>query len=314
MARSRSTQSPGEVSGLPIGGPTRLQNRFRHFLIAVGALSFVFSWQIVALVKFAWSSDLHSYAILIPFLTAYLIWMKRDRIPPATPAKSAKAAWPLALGVIGIATYGWLLTSGAVMANEDALALVFGSYVLLLASAAICYLDSAALRACAFPLSLLVFIVPLPGAVTRMLESILQHGSATAAHYMFTMSGMPVFHEGVVFSLPGIVLHVAPECSGIRSSLALLITSLVAGYLFLRSPGHRAILALAVVPLAFLRNGFRVFVIGELCVRVGPEMSESFIHRHGGPLFFALSLIPFAAILYFLVKLEVSPSAKVSSQ
>jgi exosortase/archaeosortase family protein len=62
------------------------------------------------------------------------------------------------------------------------------------------------------------------------------------------------------------------------------------------------ILASAVIPLALLRNGFRIFVIGQLCVHIGPEMINSSIHRHGGPLFFILSLIPLFLLLIFLRK------------
>ena len=65
----------------------------------------------------------------------------------------------------------------------------------------------------------------------------------------------------------------------------LFITSLVAGYFFLRSPGKRTALTLAVVPLALLRNGFRIFTIGQLCIHIGPEMINSPIHRRGGPCF-----------------------------
>jgi exosortase/archaeosortase family protein len=82
----------------------------------------------------------------------------------------------------------------------------------------------------------------------------------------------------------------------------LLVTSVVAGQVFLRSPAARWLLVAAVLPLAVLRNGFRVFVIGELCVQRGPEMIDSYIHHHGGPIFFALSLVPFCALLWFLAR------------
>ena len=51
------------------------------------------------------------------------------------------------------------------------------------------------------------------------------------------------------------------------------------------------------IPLAIVRNGFRILVIGLLCVYVGPHMSDSFIHHRGGPIFFVLSLIP---LLFFM--------------
>ena len=90
----------------------------------------------------------------------------------------------------------------------------------------------------------------------------------------------------------------------IRFLMVLFITSLLAGRLFLRSPWKRAVLCLVVIPLALLRNGFRIFVLGELCAHIGPEMIDSPVHHHGGPLFFALSLLPFFALLYYLRRSE----------
>jgi exosortase C (VPDSG-CTERM-specific) len=147
-------------------------------------------------------------------------------------------------------------------------------------------------------------MVPFPVALRTALETFLQYGSAAVAYGFFKLSGMAVFRDGLVFQLPGFSLQVAPQCSGIHSSVALFITSLVAGYLFLRTPWKQATLAIAVIPLALLRNGFRVFTIGTLCVRVGPEMIDSYIHRHGGPIFFVLSLVPFFLLLLWLAKSE----------
>jgi exosortase C (VPDSG-CTERM-specific) len=147
-------------------------------------------------------------------------------------------------------------------------------------------------------------MVPLPASSTSGVENFLQHGSALVADGLFKLFGMPVFYHDLIFQLPGISLRVAPECSGIHSSLALLITSMLAGYFFLRQPWQRVVLALAVIPLGLLRNGFRVFVIGELCVQISPDMINSYIHRHGGPLFFVLSLVPFFLLLVLLLKTD----------
>ena len=84
----------------------------------------------------------------------------------------------------------------------------------------------------------------------------------------------------------------ARECSGIRSTVVLFITSLLASHLFLKSPWRRFVLVAFVIPLAIVRNGFRILVIGLLCVHIGPHMIDSFIHHRGGPIFFVLSLIP----------------------
>jgi len=97
--------------------------------------------------------------------------------------------------------------------------------------------------------------------------------------------------------LPGIVIQVAQECSGIRSSWVLFITSVVASHLFLKSTWRRVALVAFVIPLGIVRNAFRILVIGLLCVHVGPHMADSAIHRQGGPFFFVLSLGP----LYFFL-------------
>jgi exosortase C (VPDSG-CTERM-specific) len=185
---------------------------------------------------------------------------------------------------------------------------------LILAGAGCWFLGGAAMRVLAFPFFLLVFMIPFPVPVRDGVENFLQQGSAAAAHALFAISGMPLWRNGMVFQLPGITLRVAPECSGIHSTLVLFITSLVAGQMLLRRPAHRVILCLAVIPLALLRNGFRVFVIGELCVHVGPQMIDSPIHHRGGPLFFVLSLVPFFLLLYFLRRRETAGAALPPSQ
>jgi exosortase/archaeosortase family protein len=123
---------------------------------------------------------------------------------------------------------------------------------------------------------------------------------------MFEAAGTAAIFQGLQFRLPDITIEVAPECSGIHSSLALLITSVLAAYLFLRAPWKRFVLVVAVIPLAIVRNGFRIFTIGELCIHLGPQMINSYIHRHGGPIFFALFLVPFFVLLVFLAKSDRS--------
>ena len=146
----------------------------------------------------------------------------------------------------------------------------------------------------------LVFMVPLPDRALHFLETASQVASTEAAAIFFSITGTPMLRDGAVFQLPGIAIEVAQECSGIRSSWVLFITTLAASYLFLKSPWRRAILIAFVIPLAVVRNGFRIWVIGLLCVEIGPQMIDSAIHHQGGPIFFALSLIPLFLLLWWL--------------
>jgi exosortase len=160
------------------------------------------------------------------------------------------------------------------------------------------------MAALAFPMTFLFFIAPLPDRVLHFLETASQVASTEVAAIFFAIAGMPVLRQASVFQLPGIAIEVAQECSGIRSSWVLFITTLAASYLFLQSPWRRAVLIAFVLPLAIVRNAFRIWVIGLLCVEFGPQMIHSFIHHRGGPIFFALSLIPLFALLWWLRKGE----------
>lgn len=277
--------------------------RLRRFSVTCLGLLLGFSLPLYHLVSFALKSELYSFIVIVPFISAYLVWIERDRLFPAGPA--VPAGWTVGLSAAGLALLTWAVSvhlAGGVTARVDALALAMYSLVCLLGAAACFFLGRGSLRVVGFPLAFLVFLAPFPFAVEAGIETVLQHGSSWVAHRFFDLSGMPAYREGTFFQLPGFSMEVAPECSGIRSTLALFLTSLVAGQMFLHSPWSRATLALVVLPIALVRNGFRVFVIGELCVQIGPHMIHSWVHRQGGPLFFALSLIPFSLILYYLFR------------
>jgi exosortase C (VPDSG-CTERM-specific) len=157
-----------------------------------------------------------------------------------------------------------------------------------------------------FPAAFLFFTVPLPDAAVSALETASKLASAEVADWLFQLTATPFLRQGTFFQLPGILIEVAQECSGIRSSVVLFITGLLASYLLLRSPWRRALLVGVVIPLGVLRNGLRILTISLLCVHVGPHMIHSVVHKRGGPAFFALSLIPLFLLLWWLRKSEAA--------
>lgn len=284
------TKPDQRINPISTSGPW---HRFAPVAI-IAVLAFILP--LVRLMNFAIHDELYSYIVLIPFITAYLIWQEKEK----SPADPGPASWltPVFL-VAGVAVLIWHHFAHPA-AVEDSLAQTTLAFVLFFTAAAAWRLGGRTLRAFAFPLAFLIFMVPLPVAFRGVIESGLQQGSAVVANVFFTVADTPMVNDGLVFRLPGIQLEVAPECSGIHSTVVLFITSLLAGHYFLKRPWKRAVLCLVVIPLALLRNGFRVFVIGELCVHIGPQMINSIIHRRGGPLFFLLSLIPFFYLLLYL--------------
>ena len=294
---------------LAVAPDLRLIEKLAHWrnlgLLAI-AIVLVFSLPLFDLAKFAAASDLYSYILLIPLASGYLIWLKWKALPQSSgPARKTAVAFG-AGGLAVLAGYALIRHSTFKLAEADYLLFMMSAFLLFLTGGCWWFLGREVVRALAFPIGFLVFMVPMPTVLLDGITSGLQLGSAWAAHMFFSLVGATFLRDGLIFHLPGINVAVAPECSGIHSSLVLLISSSIASYLFLRSPWKRAVFVLAVIPLALLRNGFRVFVIGELCTHIGPEMVDSPIHHQGGPLFFALSLIPFFLLLYFLRRSERS--------
>jgi exosortase C (VPDSG-CTERM-specific) len=277
--------------------------QLKKFALAATALTLAFGFPLCRLFWFAIADDLYSYIPLMPLVCVYLAWTRKSELPrDSAPARMAAALF-FAAGAAVLAGY-WALARSPEAATENSLALATLAWLLAMTGAGCWFLGGPAMCRLAFPFCLMIFMVPLPVFLREALEAALQRGSAEVADWMFVLAGMPVWRQGMEFRLPGMSLEVAPECSGIHSTWILFITSLIAGQMILRRPWKRAVLCLAVIPLALLRNGFRVFVIGELCVHISPKMIDSPVHHHGGPIFFALSLILFFLLLHYLRKGE----------
>jgi exosortase C (VPDSG-CTERM-specific) len=291
----------GNISG---STPPKQKRKWRFWGGACFAIVLlaVFAQPLLALLNHAAGSKLHSYILLIPFVSAYLLYLRRDQLPKNCVVDLPLAIVSLAagLGVLGF-TY-WLDFAGRAPANNDRLGLLTLSFLCCLAAGGFFFFGRGWMRAAAFPVAYLIFMVPMPDAMAEALETASISASAEVANLLFHLSGVPFLRAGNIFQLPNITIEVAQECSGIRSSWVLFMTSILAANLFLKTRWRRFVLVAFVVPLAILRNGFRILVIGLLCVNLGPQMIHSLIHRRGGPVFFMLSLIPFFLVLWWLRK------------
>jgi len=276
------------------------QTRIVAAALYIAAIAAIFGTRLVQLYQYAFHSDVNSYLVLVPFICGYLLWIRRSTLP-----KRPRPAFWSGVGLALAATLIWatamaLRPTSWMPETEDRLTLWALSFVLFIWAGGFLFLGRDWMRSAAFPMFFLIFMVPLPSAVVDMLESASKLASAEAANLFFVATATPTLRDGNVFQLPNITIEVAQECSGIRSSYVLILTSLVAGNLFLTKTWSRIFLVLFVIPLGIIRNGFRVWVIATLCIHFGPQMVHSIIHRRGGPVFFVLALIPLLLFVWWL--------------
>jgi exosortase C (VPDSG-CTERM-specific) len=265
-------------------------------IILLGA----FAQPLLALLNYAARSDLYSYILLIPLVSVYLLYLRRDQLPKDYVVDRPLAIVFLVAGFGVLAFRYWLYFIGQSPAKADDLALQTLSFLCFLAAGGFFFFGRVWMQAAAFPLAYLIFMVPMPDSMREGLELASKNASAEVANFLFHFSGIPFLRAGPIFQLPNITIEVAQECSGIRSSWVLLMTSILAANMFLKTSWRRIVLVAFVIPLGILRNGFRILVIGVLCVNIGPQMIHSIIHRRGGPFFFVISLIPFLLLLWWL--------------
>ena len=162
---------------------------------------------------------------------------------------------------------------------------------------------------------------PLPFSISNLLRSDSKpnHGSAAnltlmydqqathIAYVLLKLTGMPIYKNDVFFTLPGLVVEVAPECSGIRSGISLLILCLLAGNVVLHSWPKKLALVLTAIPILMFKNALRIGTLSFLAVRIDHRILTSRLHREGGIPFFVVGLLLMYPILQYLIKSEHQP-------
>lgn len=262
----------------------------------------LFSVPLKQLFGLSLKENLYSHIPLIPLVSLYFFFIERKRILSDT-SYCVQVGIPLV--VLGLAFY--LFGAGHqqdYQINNYLAVMMFGFFLWVLGAFMLTY-GVRAFKEAVFPLVFLIFLVPIPHFVLDPYIRFLQRWSADAAYGVFKLIGVPIHREGFFFSLPGLTVEVAEQCSGIRSSLALLITSVVSGKLFLKTRWRRVILMLCVVPIAVFKNGLRIVTISLLAAYVDPVFIEShWIHRSGGIPFFVVALLLLLPFLWWMRRAE----------
>lgn len=256
---------------------------------------------LTTLLTFSFRHEHYSHIVLIPLISAAVVGLERKRI-----FAHVQTGWPVGFALLGtgLLVYGvGRLLSGSMSVNDQLSVTIFGVVLVVGGAFVLCYGHHAG-RAALFPLLFLVLAAPIPDFLLQRTIAWLQAGSAEVSHVLFQLVGVPVHRNGFTFALPGVTVEVAEECSGIRSSLVLAITSLLIGHLTLRSGWAKAALIVATIPLLIVKNGIRIVTLAVLSIYFDPRFLHGDLHQRGGIVFFALALVLLALFLRVLQRSE----------
>ena len=279
----------------------------RGFLLLC-AVSVAVGWRpLAATLALAQQNDAYTHVLLVlPVSLALIFAGSGSRRWQPVPNFRVGSAMLLLAALIGF--MGW--TRAGNIGDDLQLSMYMLALVMWWIGAFVSFFGSRISRMYVFPLCFLLWMVPLPELLLGRIVSLLQQGSASAAHMLFSAAGVPVAQDGVTLSIPGLKVEVAQECSSIRSSLMLILTSMVMAQLLLRTVWGKTLAILAAVPLSIIKNGARVFTLSMLTAYVDPGYLSGRLHHQGGFVFFLLALGAELALLCLIGRLERKTEAE----
>lgn len=283
----------------------KLDRRDAGALAVLLVLTCLFGPYLWGWLRLACADSLSSHLPLIPLISIYLIWTQREpRLTHRRHPDILTAVIFVSAAVLCLVISRVYIRPMAGLSRADALALPMLSYVFFLYAGVAIFYGRYAFKKYLFPLFFLLLMVPMPSVMEARWSTFLELASAEAFHLLLVVTRNPFFRDGIVFHLPGLTLNVAPECSGIRSTLVLFITSLLLAHLVLPRPWQKVVLVLLVLPIGIARNAFRILAIAMLTIHIDKGVIEGPLHHRGGPLFFMLALAVLFAAAFGLLAAE----------
>jgi len=272
------------------------------FLFLVTASLFVFWTPLRTLLDYSMRTGHHEYdrfshTLLIPLISMVLMFLQRKRIFARVQHGISIGGILLLMGL----TLNWC-TGRALnqLGAENSLSTeILGLIIFWIGGFIFCY-GTGAFRAGAFPLLLLLLTVPIPDSLLDAPIWAVRLGSTEVCSAIFTLANVPVLRNGFELTLPGNSIQVAKECSGIHSTLAIFIISLIAGHLFLPSVWKKVVLVFFALPIVCVTNGLRIALLTLLAEYVDASFLHGSLHHKGGTGFFLLALLLLFAILQVL--------------
>lgn len=244
--------------------------------MAVGALGLclLFATDLRDMVTIWLTASTYNHCALIPFVSGWLAWQRREEVAHLTPQPSF-----VGLLLLGAGAVLWLLgDAGEVaVARQAALVIMLQSLVPL-------FLGLSLTRALLFPLAYLLFCVPVGEELLPLLQTL----TAKMSMAMLEMAGIPAHIEGIFITTPNGYYKVAEACAGVKFLVAMIAYGALVANLCFRRWSRRFAFMLACVIVPILANGVRAFVTMYVGYLTTADTASGFDHVLYGWFFFAI--------------------------
>jgi exosortase len=244
-------------------------------------------------------NDEYSAGLLVPFLAAYALWVRR-RDFGEVPVRPAVCA-------------GIFLFVVAQIVRGLGLYLMFGSaerlsMLISVVAVALLLLGWSFLRKLAPALLFLCLMLPWPNRVQAALAVPLQGWATTSAVFCLELAGYEVAREGNIITIGDTRVAVAEACNGLRMITAFVVISGLVVLLTRRSWWEKMLILISSLPIALLCNTLRLTVTAVAFTVLTGENVEKLFHDFGGYAMMPLALALVVGELWFLARLTTPPA------
>jgi exosortase D (VPLPA-CTERM-specific) len=286
----------GLVDAHGLASTVRLKFSTLGLAFVVGALALAlvpFAPALAALFQIWNVRPEYSHGVLIPVISAFLIWRERAWLARA----QFTGSWSALALIVGGAL---LLLAGELAAIP---AVVQYGFLFVLYGVIFSLTGPAVFRHLWMPLLILIFMIPLPASMGGQLSLQMQLISSWIGVALIRLWGISVFLEGNVIDLGVYQLQVAEACDGLRYMFPLMTLAFILSY-FMKAPvWKRVVLFLSSIPISILMNSFRIGVIGITVEYWGTEMAEGLLHDFEGWVVFMISTVALVGVAALLMRL-----------
>jgi len=235
----------------------------------------------------------YGHGFLIPFITLFLIWQKKDQLEKIEFKKS----W---LGVVFVGFGLFLFYAGELSAIYTVIQYAF---LVTLFGVVLSLMGIKAFKVILVPMLILVFMIPLPNFLYNNLSSELQLISSEIGVAVIRLFDISVFLEGNVIDLGVFKLQVVEACSGLNYLFPLMTLAFITAYFFTGAFWKKAVIFLSSIPITILMNSFRIGAIGVMVEYWGIEMAEGFLHDFEGWVIFMSCVAILIGEMWILAKI-----------
>ena len=259
-------------------------------LLATGMLLIVFWAPIVRLVVNWMTRPEYSHGLVIPLVSAYLIWQRRDVLQKIR----FEGSW-LGVAIVVAGSLLWLIGELSAIYAVTQFALV-----VVIAGLALSLVGVNGFRPLFVPVLLLFLTIPLPRFLYENFSSQMQLLSSEIGVAILRMLGVSVFLEGNVIDLGHFSMQVVEACDGLRYLFPMMTLALVIAYFFKGRIWQKALIFLLSIPITIGMNSLRIAMIGLFADFGNTALAEGMLHDVQGWVLFMLSSALLLAIIWLM--------------